>query len=111
MSAREYDELKTVREVARENGWAELCHQPESRMVSFMHAQRRINYYYTAGTVATCIEHPKYGRSQLFRRGVFSKDELTEIFQNPRTHTGRGYFQKNGGHPPKKRLTHAKNQM
>jgi len=96
-------EIETIRQIAREEGWSEIDHQPNVFMLSFMHAQRRINVYYSKMTVATCIEHPKYGRSQLFRRGVWSKDELRTLFKNPRAHTGAGYFQVNGGHPPKRR--------
>lgn len=41
-------------------------------------------------TVATCINHPKQGKTQLFRKNV-SFDELDKIFKNPRVHTGKGY--------------------
>jgi len=53
----------------------------------------RINVYYTTGTVATCINHPQQGRTQLFRRNV-SLAQLAEIMINPRVHTGVGYQRK-----------------
>jgi hypothetical protein len=94
-------ELETIIKIAKEEGWSKIDHQENCFMVSFMHAQRRINVYYTKMTVATCIEHPKYGKTQLFRRGVWEEGELRKLFKNPRTHTRKGYFQLNGGHPPK----------
>lgn len=94
--------LERIRKIAREEGWAELDHQENVFMVSFMHAQRRINIYYTKMTVATCLDHPKYGRTQLFRRHVWDEGELRSLFKNPRTHTQKGYFQLDGGHPKNK---------
>ena len=49
--------------------------------------------YYTTGTVATCILHPSKGKTQLFRRNM-TADDLDLILQNPRTHTGVGYYTK-----------------
>ena len=50
----------------------------------------RINVYWTTGTVGTCLDHPRQGKTQLFRRNV-DLSSLRAIFQNPRTHTGSGY--------------------
>mgnify|MGYP001175561517 CR=1 FL=1 len=44
-------------------------------------------------TVATAITHPKRGKTQLLRKGCEWSDVLT-LLQNPRQHTGRGYYQK-----------------
>lgn len=49
----------------------------------------RINYYYTTGTVGTALNHPRQGRTQMFRRDV-SLAELEQIFANPPVRTGRG---------------------
>ena len=51
---------------------------------------RSINIYYTTRTVGTCLEHPRQGRTQLFRRGV-SDALLKEILRDPRVHTPKGY--------------------
>lgn len=51
---------------------------------------RSINIYYTTRTVGTCLEHPRQGRTQLFRRGV-SDALLEEILRDPRVHTPKGY--------------------
>lgn len=55
-------------------------------MISFGKPGTRINVYYTTGAVATCIDHPKSGKTQLFRRGM-SLSDLQRIFENPRSHT------------------------
>lgn len=41
-------------------------------------------------TVGTYLEHPKQGRTQLFRRNCTEK-EVKDILKNPRLHTGKGY--------------------
>merc|ERR1740137_418284 len=43
------------------------------------------------GTVATSIEHPTKGKTQLYRGQRNTFDELEEIFDNPRVHTESGY--------------------
>eukprot|EP00978_Attheya_sp_CCMP212_P042691 scaffold264884_cov28-Attheya_sp.AAC.2 len=43
-------------------------------------------------TVATCIDHPRSGKTQLFRRNQ-TMTELELLFSNPRSHTGVGYVQ------------------
>lgn len=78
-------------------GWQFLENQENIGMLSFTkqfeESRARINVYLTTMTVGTCIEHPKRGKTQLFRRGVGYK-ELLKIFQNPRVHTGKGYYTK-----------------
>ncbi len=41
-------------------------------------------------TVATKLNHPKKGKTQMYRRNV-SPGVLKKIFQNPRVHTTGGY--------------------
>mmetsp|Transcript_22829 Transcript_22829/g.27597 ORF Transcript_22829/g.27597 Transcript_22829/m.27597 type:complete len:213 (-) Transcript_22829:135-773(-) len=50
-----------------------------------------VRVWWRTHTVGTYLDHPRQGRTQLFRRQVDSIGELEEIFDNPRTHTGRGY--------------------
>merc|ERR1719369_116155 len=45
----------------------------------------------TTGTVATSLEHPTQGKTQLYRGQRNTFEELEEIFQNPRVHTDSGY--------------------
>lgn len=91
-------EVSKVKELAGEKGWKLIAENEESRVVSFSKEEKgeRINVYYTTGTVGTCLEHPLHGATQLFRRAV-GMDQLKEIFVNPRTHTGKGYYEKKEG--------------
>ncbi|KAL7530625.1 hypothetical protein ACHAXR_005058 [Thalassiosira sp. AJA248-18] len=62
-----------------------------SRVISFKtDANERINVYYTTRTVGTALNHPSQGTTQLFRRKC-TDEELREIMQHPRIHTGKGY--------------------
>jgi len=53
----------------------------------------RINIYLTKGTVATSLNHPSKGKTQLFRKNI-NYVELERLFINPRQHTGKGYYTK-----------------
>ena len=86
--------LDAIRSIANKHGYEELSHSEDSRVVSFRGGpakSTRINVYYTTGTVGTCLNHPKRGKTQLFRRDM-SLDNLENIFENPRVHTGGGYY-------------------
>lgn len=39
------------------------------------------------------MEHPSKGSTQLFRRGL-TDAEFTSVVDNPRQHTGKGYYTK-----------------
>lgn len=41
-------------------------------------------------TVGTYMDHPKQGKTQLFRRNC-TENEVRNILKNPRIHTGKGY--------------------
>jgi len=89
--------LALVRETAEQNGYREVEHNNKSRLLSFREGKSgstRINVYYTTGTVGTCLNHPRRGKTQLFRRNV-NIDALDSIFANPRIHTGEGYYHRN----------------
>lgn len=51
------------------------------------------NYYITTGTITTEINHPKKGKTQLHRKGL-SVDQIKKVISQPRTHTGKGYYNK-----------------
>ncbi|HDL19916.1 MAG TPA: hypothetical protein ENH30_01425 [Nitrospirae bacterium] len=81
-------------------GWTPHSYQPKIQMLSFVKADEkgktmRINIYLSKMTVATCLEHPGKGKTQMFRRLV-SDPLLKRIFANPRCHSGRGYRTKEG---------------
>ena len=90
-------DIETVRRIANQNGFEEVQYNDVSRVIAFQKGspQCRVNVYYSTGTVATCLDHPRSGKTQLFRRGQ-SLDDLAGIFSNPRQHTGVGYFRSKG---------------
>jgi len=87
--------LNALRVVAEYYGWHEIQHDDYQQLISFKHPKRpehgRINVWYKRMTVGTALAHPFKGKTQLFRKFVKPK-EMQRIFQNPRTHTGRGYY-------------------
>lgn len=83
-----------IKKIAEKHDWEFLCYQENIGMISFWkNKSDRINIYTTTMTVSTSINHPKKGKTQLFRKLV-DFDELNIIFQNPRVHTDKGYYTK-----------------
>ena len=80
-----------LRKLAERFGYTEIDFNDVSKVLGFRKETIRINVYYTTQTVGTCLNHPKRGKSQLFRRDVNWK-QLENIFENPRRHTGKGYY-------------------
>ena len=78
-------------------GLTEIDFNEASRMLSFSKEEEystiRINVYYTTQTIGTAMNHPKQGRTQVFRRNC-TTTELSEILKNPRMHSGHGYHNK-----------------
>jgi len=85
------NELKSM---ATKYGWSFHDYQENIGMLSFVKVidgdPARINIYSTKMTVATCINHPNKGKTQLFRKRV-NRILMGKIFNNPRTHTHKGY--------------------
>ena len=49
----------------------------------------------TTGTVGSYLRHPRQNKkTQLFRKECTDEDLLDQIFQDPRTHTDKGYYKK-----------------
>jgi hypothetical protein len=86
-------EKKVIDDIAKKHGYVCFDFQEKIGMACYSDGSTRINVYLTKMTVATCLNHPKKGPTQLFRRNVTEK-MLTEIFEYPRKHTGKGYYQK-----------------
>jgi hypothetical protein len=78
---------------AERHGFRLVDEQPEIGLLIFGRDGVRVNVYSTTMTVATCLNHPLKGRTQLFRRRV-GLGLLERIFENPRVHTDRGYREK-----------------
>ena len=64
--------------LAKIYGWTFLTYQEDIKMISFTKGTSRINVYTTKMTVATCLKHPKQGKTQMFRKNVTS-EEMREI--------------------------------
>ena len=72
-----------TRVLAARAGLKELSVNEESRVVIFADDKGvRFNVYYTTGTVGTCLDHPRQGKTQLFRRNV-NLALLRQLFQEP----------------------------
>lgn len=84
-------------DLARLYGWAKL-RSKDPYMESFMkdtdRGPMRINVWRSERsilyTIGTYLNHPKQGKTQLFRRNV-NLLQLEKLFKNPRQHTGKGY--------------------
>ena len=89
--------VNKAKELAEKAGWNLVDYQKNIGMVSFTKEYgghpARINIYLTKMTVATCINHPKKGKTQMFRKNI-TAEILKKIFENPRLHTARGYREK-----------------
>jgi hypothetical protein len=80
-------DVNALRQWAYSQGWHEVQFNPESKVIGFKRDNERVNVYYTTGTVGTCVDHPRQGKTQLFRREQ-SYEGMQRIFANPRIHTG-----------------------
>ncbi|KAL7537619.1 hypothetical protein ACHAXR_007967 [Thalassiosira sp. AJA248-18] len=75
---------------AKAKEWTKLkCQQ--TAMASYRKDEFRLNFYLSTGTVGSCLDHPKKGKTQLFRK--YLKNPMS-LFDNPRGHTGQGYYTK-----------------
>ena len=87
------EHLQQIRQSAREFEWQEIMHNEMISLVSFRKKDCRMNVYYSKMTVGTSMSHPTKGKTQLFRKHVSMK-LLRRLFQNPRIHTRKGYYEK-----------------
>lgn len=86
-------EKSEVDVIALQAGFECIDFQTNIGMASYRKGDVRINVYLTTLTVATALNHPKKGKTQLFRKNL-NFVELRELFNNPRKHTGKGYYKK-----------------
>ena len=88
-----YLDVDEVLGLADDYGWELVEHNEYSYVLIFSRGKQRVNVYYTTGTVGTCLDHPRKGKTQLFRRNRDLED-LERIFHDIRVHTGFGYYRK-----------------
>lgn len=75
-------------------GWDKIYDIPsQPPMASYKKDGIRLNFWLSTGTVGSYLDHPRQGKTQLFRRQV-SMSDASDIFRNPRQHTGKGYHTK-----------------
>lgn len=78
-------------------GWDKVYGVPaQPPMASYKRDGVRLNFWLSTGTVGSYLEHPRQGKTQLFRREI-DMSEARDVFDNPRQHTGKGYHRKNSG--------------
>jgi hypothetical protein len=83
-----------IRELASHYGWREQRAKDPTLLIFNRYrdgGHQQVNIWYTQMTVGTSLKHPKYGKTQLFRRHV-DRETLKQILANPRTHTRKGYY-------------------
>lgn len=93
-----------IRRVAKKAGWRETKATNGGIMITFVLPGEpgtkwpKIEIWPSTGTVATMIDHPKKGKTKLYRRGL-GQAQLEAVFKNPRLHTGKGYYTKKEKRP------------
>lgn len=85
--------IDVIEALAKSEGYHRIDFQENIGMLSYSDKSTRINIYLTRMTVTTCLKHPTKGATQLFRKNV-DYEMLKKIFQYPRAHTGKGYYNK-----------------
>jgi hypothetical protein len=89
--------LKMVMKFAFCYEWEYVGYQKDIEMISYFRDGCRLNVYLTTMTVATALNHPFKGKTQLFRKGV-AFNTLEKIMMYPRVHTKKGYYTKKYNH-------------
>ncbi len=87
---------KQISALATKHKWTFCDYQENIQLLSFVKTskdgdQMRINIYLTKLTVGTALNHPKHGKTQLFRKKC-SVSDIEKILLNPRAHTNKGYY-------------------
>ncbi len=77
--------------LAKQCGYSIEQHQEKSCLLIAVKRGVQVNIYYSTRTVGTSMKHPTKGKTQLFRRHC-SLGALEQILNNPRVHTGKGYY-------------------
>ena len=54
----------------------------------------QLNIWCSTGTVGSYLNHPRRGKTQLFRRAICDHRDLRELFENPRAHGHGGYYER-----------------
>ena len=87
---------------ATEYGWTFTGSNPKSHVEFFEKnfddsKLVKLDWYYTAATIKTSMDHPRQGKTQLFAKAGVTPDLYVKILENPRFHTEKRYHKKGTG--------------
>lgn len=85
--------VSDIRILAVRNHWIELNFQQKNNLISFKKNDVRMNVHLSTSIVSTSMNHPKHGKTQLFRYKCNLLD-IRKLMRNPRMHTNKGYYKK-----------------
>jgi len=79
---------------ARKAGWEKQKDGGNKNVIIFNrhteNGHEQMDVYWTTCTIKTSINHPRQGKTQMFRRDV-DLELYKKICKNPRAHTSKGY--------------------
>ena len=87
------DPCRTAKIIAEYFGWKFVHVYTNPAVVIFRNRETRFNFYYDIKKVKTDMNHPKRGKTELFRTNV-DLITLINLFLNPRAHTGKGFYKR-----------------
>lgn len=96
--------VEDLKFLAKVYGWQLEWHKPEYGELLFKRDGCGLTIWYTKMTVRTALTHPKLGETQMYRKRV-DIDLMETLFDNPRTHTNKGYMHKGNGNKHRWRNT------
>ena len=82
-------DLEVVKAEAQRRGYTIVRIHDLNKQLQLRRVGEQVNVWWSTATVGTYLDHPRQGKTQLFRRNC-SLVELREILDNPRKHTGKG---------------------
>lgn len=77
---------------ALDNHWELVHYHGHTGEALFRRDEEQIKVYCTTLAIQTVVPHPKRNE-QLNRKGV-SIEDIENLFDNPRQHTGKGYYKR-----------------
>lgn len=83
---------------AERQGWTYVRYEPGQGQLVFLERYMQgekymLHIWCTTGTVGSYLDHPRQGKTQLYRRNM-DMGELRRVMNNPRVHTGEGYHER-----------------
>lgn len=79
--------IHRLQHFAKKYGW--YLQRISRSFISFEKDGAYLQFCYSHLSIATVLDHPKYGRTKLERTGQLSQKIIESIFRNPRHHMGK----------------------